>query len=283
MPAEPTQNRDMSGSRRVRPEEQLARWGRYQHRQVTTAQLRAVGWDDDAVAYRVRAGRLHKVFAEVYSLGGPPQTDRERWMAAVLTYGRGTRLSDSSAVELYGWLRYPLGQLHVTTASERRPREGIVPHHRARSTAWRLVDRIPVTSPEQTILDCAATLKSDRLFRRIIRQAQAEKATSHARLLLLAAQAAGVRGVARLRAELAEGPSPTRSANEDRVLELLRHSGTILPNHEIHGDEVDLYLPDHNAVIEVQSALHDNPAARKHDEAKQRRLEARGLRVYWVS
>lgn len=242
-----------------------------------------VGWDDDAVAYRVRAGRLHKVFAEVYSLGGPPQADREWWMASVLTYGKGTRLSDCAAVELYGWLRYPLGDLHVTTTSERRPRNGIVPHHRVRSTAWRTVDHIPVTRPEQTILDCAATLKSDRLFRRIVRQAQAEKATSHARLLLLSAQSAGVRGVTRLRAELAEGPSPTRSANEDRVLDLIRNSGTILSNHDINGDEVDLYLPEHNAVIEVQSELHANPAARKHDEAKQRRLEARGLRVYWMS
>lgn len=277
----PTSRRGRSGW--VRPEERLARWGLRQHRQVTTAQLHRVGWSDRVISARTASGRLHPVFAEVYSLGGPPRIDREWWMASVLTFGAATRLSDSAAAELYGWLRYPLGDLHVTTSTERAPRDGIRTHHRARSTRWGSIDGIPVTSPEQTLLDCAATVRNDKLFRRIVRQAQAEKATTHARLLVLSAQSAGVRGVARLRRELADGPSPTRSANEDRVLELLRHGGQILANHVIGGDEVDLYLPEHRAVIEVQSELHANPAARKHDEAKRARLEARGLRVYWMS
>ncbi len=280
MAAEPTRSRSRSDSGWVRADERLARWGLGQHRQVTTAQLRAIGWDGDAVAFRVRQGRLHPVFAGVYSLGGPPRSDREWWMASVLTFGAGTRLSDSAAAELYGWVRYPIGDLHVTTSTEHRPRDGITPHHRTRSTAWRRVEGIPVTGPEQTILDCAATLRNDKLFRRIIRQAQAERTTSHARLVLAAARSTGVRGVARLRRELVDGPSPTRSANEDRVLDLLRHSGTILTNHVIDGDEVDVYLPEHDVVIEVDSGLHDNPAARAHDEAKQARLEAKGKLVY---
>jgi hypothetical protein len=204
-------------------------------------------------------------------------------MASVLSFGPGTRLSDVAAAELCGWLRYPRNELHVTTTTERAPRDGITPHHRTRSKDWRRIDNIPVTSPEQTILDCAATLRSDKLFQRIVRQSQAEKATTHARLLVFNAQSAGIRGTARLRAELAEGPSPTRSGNEDDVLKLLRSSGTILPNHDIDGDEVDLYFPEHRAVIEVDSELHDNPAAKKHDAAKQARLEAKGLKVFRIA
>lgn len=247
---------------------------------MTTAQLRAVGWDGADVRYRVRQGRLHPVFGEVYSLGGPPRTDREWWMASVLTYGEGTLLAHATAAELYGWIRYPLGELHVLTPKKRAPRDGIVPHHHGHPVRRRFVDDIPVTGPEHTILDCAATIRSDRLFRRIVRVAQAERATSHARLLTVCAASAGVRGVARLRAELAEGPSPTRSANEDEVLALLRDPGRILVNHVVGGDEVDLYLPDRGAVIEVDSVLHDNPAAQRHDAAKAARLEARGLRAY---
>lgn len=254
-----------------------------QHRQVTTAQLRTVGWGSSVVNDRVRQGRLHPVFSEVFSLGGPPHTPREWWMAAVLTYGDGAALGASAAAELAGWIRYPLGEIHVMTPTQRASRDGITAHHRSRLTELQRIDHIPVTSPEQTILDCAATITSDKLLRRIVRQAQANKDTTHARLALLNAQSAGVRGTARLRAELETGPSPTRSANEDKVLELLRNPGRISPNHDIDGDEVDLYLPDHNAVIEVQSELHDNPAAKKHDEAKQARLEAKGLKVYWVS
>lgn len=257
MRAEPTESANNSHSGWVRPEERLARWGLRQHRQVTTALLRAVGWDAGDVGYRVRHGRLHPVFAEVYSLGGPPRSDREWWTAAVLTYGDGTRLSDAPAAELYGWIRCSLGELHVSTTTERRPRDGITPHYRAGSTAWRYVDDIPVTAPEQTILDCAATIRSDKLLRRIVRIAQAEKMTTHARLLLLSARSAGVRGVARLRAELAAGPAPTRSANEDEAFALLRAPGRVLANHDIEGDEVDLYLPGHGVVIEVDSELHD--------------------------
>jgi hypothetical protein len=250
---------------------------------VTTAQLRAVGWDASLVHKRVRQGRLHPVFAEVYSLGGPPRTDRERWMASVLTFGAGTLLSHTAAAELYGWLRYPLGELHVITRTRRSPRDGIRPHHRTGPVPWRRLDDIPVTSPEQTILDCASAMKADKLFRRIIRQAQAEKTTSHARLLAFALQHPGTRGVARMKRELVDGPSPTRSATEDEVLDLLRHGGPILPNHMLGGDEVDMFLPERNAVIEVQSPLHDNPAARAHDAAKRRRLERRGHRVLYIS
>ncbi len=51
--------------------------GRFQHRQVTRDQLRAAGLSDDAIKYRIGLRRLHPVFAEVFSLGGPPQTPRE--------------------------------------------------------------------------------------------------------------------------------------------------------------------------------------------------------------
>ncbi len=209
---EPIQRSNSSSSGWVR----LNRWGEAQHRQVTTAQLRAIGWESNDVAYRVQRGLLHPVYAEVYSLGGPPQTEKEWWMAATLTFGPGTRLSDSAAAELYGWLRYPLNEIHVTTPTEHRPRQGLIPHCRSRSVEWRTIDHIPVTSPEQTILDCATTMKSDSLFRRIVRQAQAERATSHVRLLLLTSQSAGVRGVARLRAELEDGPAPTTKRERGR-------------------------------------------------------------------
>jgi predicted transcriptional regulator of viral defense system len=205
---EPTQAYPSGKSRSVRPEEVLVRLGLRQHRQVTTEQIRRAGWSDRVLSDKVLKGRLHRVFAGVYSLGGPPRTEREWWMAAVLTFGAGTRLSDSSAAELYGWVRYPLGELHVTTTTERDRRDGITPHQRTRSTTWRYIDHIPVTGPEQTILDCAATVANDKLFRRIVRQAQAERATTHARLLLLTCRSAGVRGVARLRAPSQPWPGP---------------------------------------------------------------------------
>jgi hypothetical protein len=204
-------------------------------------------------------------------------------MAAVLTYGRGTALGASAAAELYELLRYPLNEIHVVTLRKRNGRDGIVTHHRADGFAYRYVDGIPVTSPEQTILDCATTIRSDRAYRRIVRQAQVEGLTSHPRLLALGAQNPGKRGIGRLRRELEDGPSPTRSANEDEVLQVFRAGGQPVPNHVIDGDEVDLWFPELGVALEVQSELHDNPTARADDEAKRERLQRRGVRVLWVS
>lgn len=234
------------------------------------------------MARRVADGRLHPVFRGVYSLGGPPQTDKELWMAATLTYGQGAKLSHGAAVDAYGWLRFPLNALHVTTPVKRASRQGITAHHTSRPVTWKFIDRIPVTGPEQTVLDAATTIASDRAYRRVVRASQLED-TSHARLLALSAMRPGHRGVGRLRAELADGPSRTRSANEDEVLEVFRRGGEPVPNAIVHGEEVDLYFPKLNVAIEVQGPPHDNPTARADDVAKERRLAARGVRVLWVS
>jgi hypothetical protein len=239
-------------SRRVR-EEAIVAAGRFQHRQVTREQLRAAGLDDDAIKYRAGIRRLHPVFAEVFSLGGPPVTDREIWMAATLTFGRGAQLAASAAVDLYGWLRYPLGGLFVLTPTPRKPREGIVPLHRANPGPSKFIDFIPVTGPEQTVLDCAMTVRSDKAYRRVVRQAQVDD-TTHARLVAFAAMNAGARGVRRMRKELADGPSPTRSANEDEVLAIFRSGATPIANHRFAPDlEADLYFPALGVVIEVDS------------------------------
>ena len=250
---------------------------------MTIAQLRAVGWDKSAVARRVADGRLHPVFRGVYSLGGPQQSERELWMAATLSYGKGARLSHSAAAELYGLLRYPLRAIHVTTPTKRPSRERITPHHRSDPAPWKYIDRIPVTSPEQTILDCAQCVTNDKAYRRIVRQAQADELTSHTRLLALGAMNPGARGLARLNRELRDGPSRTRSANEDEVLEVFRHGGEPVPNAIIAGDEVDLFFPRLGVAVEVQGPPHENPTARADDIAKEQRLAARGVRVLWIS
>ena len=231
--------------------------------------------------YRVQIGRLHPVFRGVYSLGGPPQTDNEIWMATTLTYGPGTKVSHSAAVDMYRWLRFPLGDLHVTTLKKRPSRNGITAHHTSRPVTWKYIERIPVPGPEQTVLDAATTVRSDKANRRVVRASQVDD-TTYARLVAFSAMNPGHRGVGRMKRELGEGPSRTRSANEDEVLEVFRHGGEPLPNVKIAGDEVDLFFPKLNVAVEVQSVLHDNPTAHADDLAKKERLEARGVRVLWI-
>ena len=201
-------------------------------------------------------------------------------MAATLTFGPGAKLAANAAVDLYGWLRYPLNDLFVLTPTPRRPREGIVPIHRSNPGPSKFIDCIPVTGPEQTVLDCATTVRSDKAYRRIVRQAQVDD-TSHARLVAFAAMNAGARGIRRMREQLAAGPSPTRSANEDEVLEIFRSGATPVANHRFAPDlEADLYFPALGVVIEVDSPLHDGPTAQADDGRKDERYRALGLRPY---
>jgi hypothetical protein len=230
----------------------------------------------------VAAGRLHPVYAEVYSLGGPPQTDLELWMAATLTYGPMTRLSASAGAELRGWLRYPLREIHVVTLRKRLSRDGITAHHRPRYQRYEIIGGIRTTTVEQTVLDCATVVASDKAYRRIVRQAQVDDLTSHAALLAFATMNKGARGVARLKHELADGPSRTRSATEDEILELFRKGGQPIPNAIVHGREFDLYFPSLDVAVEVMSGLHDNPTAHADDEAKKLHAEARGTKVLWI-
>ncbi len=45
---------------------------------ITRRQLHELGLDDSAIAYRVRIGRLYRVFRGVYSVGHPPTTPHQR-------------------------------------------------------------------------------------------------------------------------------------------------------------------------------------------------------------
>ncbi len=63
------------------------------------------------------------------------------------------------------------------------------------------------------------------------------------------------------------------------MLEVFRTGGEPQPNVVIGGDEVDLYWPALRIVVEVDGQPHDNPTAQADDDAKTRRLEARGVRV----
>ena len=81
-----------------------------QNGNITRRQLLALGLDDDAISYRVRIGRLYRVFRGVYAAGRRAVTPHERASAAVLACGPGAALS-------HGCIRLQLADL----ARETRP------------------------------------------------------------------------------------------------------------------------------------------------------------------
>jgi len=62
-----------------------------QHGLVTLAQLLVAGLDKSAIARRVRAGQLHRVYRGVYAVGHAGLSREGHFLAAVLGAGKGRR------------------------------------------------------------------------------------------------------------------------------------------------------------------------------------------------
>jgi Transcriptional regulator, AbiEi antitoxin len=95
-----------------------------QHGNVTRRQLLAVGLDSNAIAYRLKTGRLFRVHAGVYSVGHRPVTPLEHATAAVLAGGPDAAPSHRSAALLWGFLKGQLtAPFDVTVPATADPRE----------------------------------------------------------------------------------------------------------------------------------------------------------------
>lgn len=78
------------------------------------------------------------------------------------------------------------------------------------------------------------------------------------------------------------GPIRTRSDLEDLAFDFLQSHGFPPPetNTHVEGIEVDVFYPDRDLVIEIDSAkYHGTPLARADDARKQAILESAGYRV----
>ncbi len=258
---------------------------------LSIVQLRACGLGDDAVAVRVRGGRLHRLYRGVYAVGHPGLTLRGRFRAAVLSCGETAVLSHFAAAALWGFWAWEEGRrIDVTVCGGARDLDG-VRVHRSRGLERDVQVRcgMRVTTAARTLLDLAALLPEQAL-RRVVRRAQAQGAVSIRQIVVLLARSNGHRGAAQLRAVIAGGPAPTRSDLEDLLLDLLDGAGIERP--EINAPlrfGTQTIIPDYlwraqHVAIEADSVTwHDHKLTREHDADKQAQLEAAGLRVLRIT
>ena len=251
-----------------------------QYGAVTRGQLQACGLGSKAITIRVRKGQLHRVHQGVYTVGHPPLSPRERFMAAVLACGKGAVLSHGSAAVLWRLLRPLDGPIHVSVPSSagRKKRRGI--HlHRAQALAesspspsclqqeggqrGRLLvtdrDNIPVTTVSRTIEDLRRSEFPPRLLRRAIRQAE-----------LMGLRLDGV------------GSDRTRSDLEAAFLGLWRRHHIPPPevNAKLGRWEVDFLWRAQGVVVEVDTwTYHRGSVAFEDDHARDLDLRAAGYTV----
>jgi very-short-patch-repair endonuclease len=258
---------------------------------VHVGELRACGLNPEAIAHRVRTGRLHPMYRAVYAVGHANPAREGWWLAAVKASRRDAVLGMWSAamhVEIMDWEeRHP----DVLVLGASRPAHPQINGHRTSYLPREHVTihrGIPVTTAERTLLDLAAVLPEHRL-RRAVRQAQFLKLTTVGSLAVALNGPGPVRGRAKLAKIIATGAAPTQSELEDAVLDLLLRDGFAHPlvNAPLYvgGRRIvpDFRWPEQWLVVEADGPHHDDPLERAADLERQRLLEAHGYRVLRVT
>jgi very-short-patch-repair endonuclease len=252
-------------------------------------ELFACGLTKDGVARREARGLLHRVHRGVYAVGHPGLTREGFWLAAVKACGPGALLCRHAAGMHYGFLTFEDRRPHVVATAKRRV-DGVRTYWTRDlcELDWRRHGGIPVTTPERTLLDLAATLP-DLALRRAMSRAQSLRLTSPRQLAAILDRTNTRPGRKRYARVLAARPPATRSELEDRVHDLILAGGFAPPEVneplDIAGRRLlpDFRWPEQRLVVEADGRQwHDNPQAIADDAERQALLEAHGERVIRV-
>lgn len=263
-----------------------------QHGVVGRDQLAALGAGRGAIERWLGRGRLHRLHRGVYAVGHRAVSRDGRRLAAVLASGAGARLGRRSAGALWEVRESSRTRVEVIVPVARRPRPGIelfrspllpdeVTSHRG----------IPVTTPARTLLDLAAVLAPAALERALAR-AEMLRLADATSLEALVARHPGRAGTPALRRLLGGVGSPafTRSELEARFLAFLDARALPRPHTNTwltiagRAVEVDCLWAEEGLVVELDGyAAHGTRAAFEGDRARDRALQAAGLRVLRVT
>jgi very-short-patch-repair endonuclease len=249
------------------------------HGVVDVDQLRGVGASRTQIGSRLESGRLIRLHRGVYAVGHRRLTPRGWWLAAVRAIGPGAVLSHAHDGALWNLRSPPGGRVNVTVLSKgRRQRKGIRVHATLDLPPEHVTvhDGIPVTTPERTLTDLAATVDVPALARAL------EEAEKHQLLDVpsLLAVCAGRPGARRIRKLVATQLPKTRSELEAAFVQLCERHGLPRPvmNAKLDGYEPDAYWPEHCLVVEIDSWLHHGTrAAFERDRTRDADLHARDI------
>ena len=139
-----------------------------QHGLISATQLREEGYSDHQRRHLVASGALKRLRRSVYSMAGAPPSWQQAALSAVLAAGPDAVLSHASAAAVWQLRHHEHARraapgIHLT-AGRRLHLAGVRDHRRRLPESTRRVhEGVPVTSPEQTIIDLAATLSATQL------------------------------------------------------------------------------------------------------------------------
>jgi len=268
-------SKDEAVSRRGSPDEAVSRVARGQRTLITTDQLAACGLGKDAVAHRVRTGRLHLVFHTVYSVGCGELPPLALELAALLACGRPSFIGHRSAAFVWGLVKVAPAEVEVSVVGGAcRSREGIRVH-RLQAIDRRDVQRhegLWISTPARALLEIAVVSAHDELVD-AVGAGVAGRLVNRGELDAVLARNRGRRGVARLAEVLGEesGVTITRSRAERAFWKLIRDAR--LPRPEVN-QRLGPYVPDfmwreQRLIVELDSyQFHAGPDRWQNDHDK---------------
>jgi len=244
---------------------------------VARWQLLELGLSPDAIAYRVRGGRLLRVYPGVYAVGHRRPHPVDRSMAALLACGPGAVLSHASAASLWGFFKRWEEPFEVTVARDRRPKDIRV--HRCQLTP---ADKkrqlgIPVTSPARTVLDCAPRVWN---VDRFVKDALLSPWLKEGQLADAIRRYPHHPAAPRVREAAFGGRCMTHSDLEDKFVAFLKRFGIKMPEFQfpLDGRVLDAFFPDEGVIVELDSwRFHRDRATFERDREKDARAAANGL------
>jgi very-short-patch-repair endonuclease len=272
----------------AKPDVRIAEIAARQHGVVSVAQLRRASLGDEAIHRRVVAGRLHRVHRGVYAVGHAGLSPYGRWLAAVLTIGRGPREEEPSVLAHWGAAlshRSAAALWELVSAKDepcdvvvrgtggRDRRAGIRVHRSISLTVADVTLRygIPVTTPARTIADLRYAVAARR------------SGAVSARELRRAVRQAGVLG---LPIDEEDAKERTRSDLEEEFLEICRRHRLPRPevNVRLGPHLVDFLWRERRLVVESDGyRYHRGRQAFQDDRGRDLDLRRRGFEVLRLS
>jgi very-short-patch-repair endonuclease len=252
---------------------------------VAAFQLAHLGVADSTVHGWVRSRYLLRVAPRVYAVGHlAPSREADLW-TAVLYAGPGAALSHVTAANWRELAEFPGPVIHVSTPRACASLPGIAVHGPRAFLDREVVDRMPVTTVAQTVLDVAASTPDLVLVRKLLAELEYRNGALEIDRLRAVCHR-GRRGSERLNHAL--DTHDPRLAHANGRLELgfyvfcerRRRKGIPLPelNVSVHGVTVDAYFRAHALVVELDGdGNHRTPAQRRRDRRNE--LILRGNRI----
>src|SRR5215213_4487204 len=251
-------------------------------------QLRAAGLTAEAIEYRVRQGRLQRLWRGVYLVGPARAGPLSLAHGAVSSFAGVAYVDALWACFVHGFARAPDLPVDVLVVSgTREPRER-VRIHRSRTVESRDLGKaggIRVVSPARAILGSAETASLIQL-EALIADAFAARAVTDRQLDELAARAGRSKAAGKLRLLRQDGVRLTRSEAERILRRLLRQAGLPQPetNYAIGRYFADFAWPRHRLVVEFDGfATHGHKQAFGPDRNRGGKITAKGWSVMHVT